>query len=198
VATGELLTVYLIARNHNFLAGVQAAFEWDPGWVYQFGLWDCHANQVSARIPLPPGGPLEGMLTTAFDVVTGPEAVVIGRMFMTAGQGSLRLIESGLPEGTHVVDGLGGTDAVREEGFGVIEVGGPGFAPCELPVPTFNSWICCVGDECVTVDFPDECTALGGRTLGQGSCSFWCTATPPCAPLPVEPATWGQIKQAYR
>jgi hypothetical protein len=200
VATpGERVTVYLLAYEHNLLAGLQTAFEWDPSWCLEIGLWDCQVDQVSVRTPRSPGGPQEGTLTTAFDVVTSPAATVIGRMIMRAGQGALSLVESNYPGGTHVTGADGVPDQLPGSRLGRIDADGQaGYAPCPEIRPTIRTWICCVDDQCVTVGYDGvECAVLGGTMWRHGACEIWCAATPPCV-VPVEPFSWGAVKHTYR
>jgi hypothetical protein len=126
--------VFLFVLNHSQLAGVQTAFQPDPGWSFLYGLWDCQPGQVSAVVPAPPFGATAGSITTAFNCVFGPSLVPIGRMVFMATSGCLAQVRSSYPFGTHVVDCTFTPDEARpgeEYRLGKICVGAGGYAACE-------------------------------------------------------------------
>ena len=62
----------------------------------------------------------------------------------------------------------------------------------ELALPTEQA--CCLSDNGCSMQFPGECTLLGGTPAGPGS-----TCTPnPCMPTKTESKTWGAVKTIYR
>ena len=53
---------------------------------------------------------------------------------------------------------------------------------------------CCMSDNSCSMQFPGECTLLGGSPAGSGT-----TCTPnPCEPTKTQPTTWGAVKTIYR
>jgi hypothetical protein len=62
----------------------------------------------------------------------------------------------------------------------------------ELALPTEEA--CCTPDGQCSLQFPGECTLLGGTPAGPGTT---CT-TGPCAPTEARPRTWGAVKAIYR
>jgi hypothetical protein len=62
----------------------------------------------------------------------------------------------------------------------------------EQVVPTEQA--CCTSDGLCTLQYPDECTLLGGLPLGAG---VDCTPDP-CGPVPARPSTWSEIKIRLR
>jgi hypothetical protein len=62
----------------------------------------------------------------------------------------------------------------------------------ELSLPTEQA--CCLPDGSCSVQFPGECTLLGGTPGGPGT-----TCTPdPCVPTKPHSETWGALKTLYR
>lgn len=62
----------------------------------------------------------------------------------------------------------------------------------EQVLPTLQA--CCTADGQCSMQFPGECTLLGGTPAGTGT-----TCTPdPCTPTPTTRATWGRLKATYR
>jgi hypothetical protein len=62
----------------------------------------------------------------------------------------------------------------------------------ELVVPTVQA--CCMSDNSCSMQFPGECTLVGGSPGGPGT-----TCTPnPCEPTVTHPKTWGAVKAIYR
>ncbi|HWN83400.1 MAG TPA: hypothetical protein VNM87_14985, partial [Candidatus Udaeobacter sp.] len=107
IAANTDVTIYLMVSNHNSLAGVQTAFEWDAGWVHVGSLFDCAPGQLNAVVPAAPGGPKAGSVVTAFNCVTSGQLLILGRMWMTSGaSGCLHQVESSYPFGNHAVDCL--------------------------------------------------------------------------------------------
>jgi OmpA-OmpF porin, OOP family len=54
---------------------------------------------------------------------------------------------------------------------------------------------CCMSDGTCSMQFPGECTQLGGSPAGIGTT---CTPTNPCGPTKAPSKTWGAIKTLYR
>jgi hypothetical protein len=132
--------VYLLVYDYTEIVGVQCAFDWDPSWVFTFGLWDCQSNQVNGFTPSAPGE-TNGTITTAFDALTGGAVEPVGRMnFAGATSGCLTIIDSSFPFGTHVVDATGQDTPIPEGLRGAIYVGPGGHDGCTpLPVEP-GSW----------------------------------------------------------
>jgi hypothetical protein len=132
-------SIFLLIWRYYSVAGVQTAFEVDPGWSFAFGLWDCQQGQLSAVTPSPPFGPTSGTITTAFNCITGPNLAPIGRMFFIAGStGCLRQIQSSYPFGIHVLDCQLGADQItwgQDDRLGAICVGPGGITGCDPVVP---------------------------------------------------------------
>jgi phospholipase C len=99
-------SIYLLARNHDGITGVQTAFDWGFSWVLLSSQWDCQTGQL-VDIEPSGAGATDGTIRTTFDCVTGPETVVIGRLSMLGASGCLSQVESSYPMGTHVL-GCGG------------------------------------------------------------------------------------------
>jgi len=60
VESGQQVAVFLFVANYTQLAVIQTAFEVDPSWTFQFGLWDCqHGFQdfPPCRLLVQPVGP---------------------------------------------------------------------------------------------------------------------------------------------
>jgi hypothetical protein len=133
--------VWLLAYNHQNLAGVQTAFEW-PGWAITFGPWDCQGGQLNAVTPGGSGGPTAGSITTAFNCVTDGLLAPIGRMFFQpAGNPTcIQQVESSFPFGNHVIDCSLATDIIllNGQGFqqrlGKVCVGAGGIDACRAVV----------------------------------------------------------------
>lgn len=62
----------------------------------------------------------------------------------------------------------------------------------ELATPTPEA--CCSADGQCSMEYPGECTLLGGTPLGPGST---CTGGP-CGPTPATRRSWGELKTLYR
>jgi hypothetical protein len=62
----------------------------------------------------------------------------------------------------------------------------------EVDLPTVQG--CCLPDGTCSLQFPGECTLLGGTPAGPGTS---CTPTP-CKPTRTRSRSWGQVKQVYR
>jgi hypothetical protein len=104
VAASSPITVYLLLMNYHDVNALETAFEWDAGWVFAGGAWDCQVGQLSGVEPHDPGGPNAGSIATAFNCVNGPALAVIGRLFFQSGpSGCLRQVESTYPDGTAVL-----------------------------------------------------------------------------------------------
>jgi len=133
-------TIYMLLRNYEDVAGVQAAFQ--TTWTMTFGLWDCQPNTVAGTTPAMPFGETAGTIACAFDPITGGTLAVIGRMhFIAGGTGCIEIIESSFPFGTHVVAQEGEAQEVYPGNRGIVCAGTGGFDACvgEVPVePT--SW----------------------------------------------------------
>ena len=62
----------------------------------------------------------------------------------------------------------------------------------EIALPTEQA--CCLSDGSCSMQFPGECTFLGGSPAGPGT-----TCTPdPCTPTNGRARSWGEIKTTYR
>lgn len=62
----------------------------------------------------------------------------------------------------------------------------------EVNVPTMQA--CCLPDGSCSMQFPGECTLVGGTPGGPGT-----TCTPsPCGATPTQRRSWGSLKQIYR
>jgi hypothetical protein len=62
----------------------------------------------------------------------------------------------------------------------------------EVNVPTIQA--CCLPDGTCSMQFPGECTLVGGSPAGEGT-----TCSPsPCAATAAHPRTWGAVKILYR
>jgi hypothetical protein len=62
----------------------------------------------------------------------------------------------------------------------------------EVVLPTLQA--CCTADGQCSMQFPGECTLVGGTPAGPGT-----TCTPdPCGPTPARRASWGRLKASYR
>ena len=125
-----LKSVYLIAQGYDDLSGVQTAFDWDA-WLLVSSSWNCQPGQIALATPIGPG-PVAGSLSTVFDVITGAGVAVLGHLTMIASSGTLRQIESNLPNGTHVVSGSGAVVHVPEASRGVVRVNAPGIDVCDF------------------------------------------------------------------
>ena len=62
----------------------------------------------------------------------------------------------------------------------------------ELNLPTEQA--CCLSDGSCSIQFPGECTLLGGTPAGTGTSCL----PNPCQPTKTRNATWGAVKQIYR
>jgi hypothetical protein len=62
----------------------------------------------------------------------------------------------------------------------------------EVVLPTLQA--CCTADGQCSMQFPGECTLVGGTPAGPGT-----TCTPdPCGPTPARRSSWGRLKASYR
>ncbi len=135
-------TVFLLVHNFSCIAGLQTAFETDPGWAFTFGLWDCQPGQLSAVSPAAPLGATAGSITTAFNFLYGPQLAVVGRMFFTASGGCLRQVQSSYPFATHVLDCQQGIDLIEtgeDQRLGRICIGQGGVDACQGGPPLDNA-----------------------------------------------------------
>ena len=136
---GQPAAVFVMIHNHVVVSGIQTAFEWSP-WNLVFSLWDCQPGQLDGG-PVNPGGPVAGTLSTAFSCVTGPELMVVGRMFFTGvDSGCIRQVQSAFPFGIHVLDCSYGVDQISdspadEQRLGRICVGSGGHDACDRVLP---------------------------------------------------------------
>jgi hypothetical protein len=137
------VTVFLLAWNYFQIAGIQTAFDWDASWSLNFGLWDCQAGQLSAVVPMNPGGPTAGALATVFNCINGPALAVIGRMSMQTGPvGCISQVNSSYPGGILVLDCQGQTDTIpghQGHRLGSICVQTQGVDACQVQVPVEES-----------------------------------------------------------
>ncbi len=123
-------TVWMLTRNYTDLAGVQTAFDFG-GNALQFGLWDCQGDQLSAVMPMNPGGPTAGSIATAFNPIVGGATAVIGKMIFSTSGGAITQVESTFPNGCHVVDSGGVPTQVEDRNRGSVGVGSDGDDACE-------------------------------------------------------------------
>lgn len=65
---------------------------------------------------------------------------------------------------------------------------------CDVSLALPVEQACCNSDGSCSMQFPGECTLLGGTPLGPGTN---CTSGP-CGPTPVRRSTWGKVKAIYR
>jgi hypothetical protein len=222
----SLPIIYLLASNYEDLAGVQTAFEWPESWVFLLGAWDCLPGQLTAAAPVA-SGPELGTLTTAFDVLTGDGAAVLGyMMFIAIEPGCLTQVDSSQPHGTHFVSGSGEIDPPElYSQSGVVCAGYAGEERC-YPGPTARG-VCCRDDgscdglwwRCDEDGYPlmqlpcVYCEWHGACCYSDGSCeysdNFDCSYAggelfigQTCDEVdcfnPVEASTWGQIKALHR
>jgi hypothetical protein len=129
VRPGVTVTVHLIARHYWDLIAIQTAFDWDD-WTLLGSQWDCQSVQVTTYVPSGPG-PDAGTLTTAFDAITGGASTPIGRLFMIAGSGAFRQVDSIYPEGTHVVGSGFEIHPIAPGDRGLLRVAAPGIDVCD-------------------------------------------------------------------
>jgi PKD repeat protein len=130
-------SIHLIAANFNALAAVQTAFEWDSGWTLLGSFFACVPGQVTAVVPVPPGGATAGTVATTFNCVTGGSMLVIGRLLMISGAtGCLNQVQSSYPGGIHVVDCNFGSNSITSAALlGRICVGSGGYDACVPVIP---------------------------------------------------------------
>jgi hypothetical protein len=62
----------------------------------------------------------------------------------------------------------------------------------ELQLPTVQA--CCTSDGLCSMQFPGECTLMGGYPAGPGTTC----ATNPCGVTPARRASWGRLRTTYR
>jgi hypothetical protein len=129
--------IYVFLNGFDGVRAMQCAFETDD-WTLVAGIWDCTSNPAVGHQPVNPLGPGPGTLAIAFDVVMGPQFLVIGRMlFVPPTSGCLTVVESIYGSGGCVVlapDGSTLTD-VPAENRGVVCAGQGGYDACDPPVP---------------------------------------------------------------
>jgi hypothetical protein len=132
--TSSFPNVFLLARNHQNLRGVQTAIDW-TGFVLVGQNWACQSNQLAATLPnaASSGGPLDGTVATVFDNIVGPDTAVIGFMTFQPGvPGScIRQVESVFDSGTHVLSDTLGVTAVTVANRGQVCAGPGGLSTCE-------------------------------------------------------------------
>jgi hypothetical protein len=132
--------VFYYLNNTQCVGAMQTAFQWDTGWVIdpnESGVTfsGCQGNQLTIASPQnPSGGPTDGTLTTAFDLLTAP-FMLIGRMdFLSGPSGCLFQVQSILPFGCHVVDCNNEADlhdpSLLPDAFGRICVSAGGHNAC--------------------------------------------------------------------
>ncbi len=103
VLPGFLTVIYIWTRNTGPIAGIQTAFDWDPGtWTLAYSEWDCQQGQLTTHVPSGPG-PVDGTISTVFDCATyGASSWIIGKLYMIPSSGCLRQVQSALAFGTCV------------------------------------------------------------------------------------------------
>jgi hypothetical protein len=67
--------VFFYLNNTTCVGAVQTAFQWDTGWTIdpngELNNWlNCQTNQLNLTTPHGAGGPTDGTITTAFDLIT--------------------------------------------------------------------------------------------------------------------------------
>ena len=145
VQSGQPVAVFLFVANYSQLAGIQTAFEVDPSWTYSFGLWDCLSGEIADISPLPPFGPTNGSLVSAFNCVSSGELVSLGRMFFVSGTGCVGQIESSFPFGIcaldcqQQVDRIFPDEAGQRARLGRICVGPGGHDACDRVTPVADA-----------------------------------------------------------
>jgi hypothetical protein len=101
--------VFFYLNNTTCVGAVQTAFQWDTGWTIdpngELNNWlNCQTNQLNLTTPHGAGGPTDGTITTAFDLIT-TTFLLIGRMdFLSGPSGCLFQVQSFFQFGNHVVD----------------------------------------------------------------------------------------------
>jgi hypothetical protein len=133
---GTLYAIYVLARHHQHLCGIQWALEWPTDWTYLFAVWACQSGQLGGWPPMPQGpGPLAGSVATAFNCIDGPATAIIGFIVMRAGTGCLEVIESAYPDGTHALGPRMEVDPIGLGRRGRVCVGPGGLNTCDPVVP---------------------------------------------------------------
>ena len=127
--------IFVMVRNFDQVRVVQCAFDWPVEWMYIGGTWDCQQHPIFLAPTAP--GPFTGTLVVAFDCVSSGAMITIGRMLFgsTPGGGCLSIIESGYPDGTHVLDCSLVVTRVPQENRGRVCVGAGGYDAC-VPAST--------------------------------------------------------------
>ncbi len=134
VKPGTMHGVYVLARNHQQLCGVQWALDWPPEWQFLFAIWGCQEGQLYAWPPMPQGpGPWNGSVASAFNCVSGPATAVIGFIVMVPSSGCLAIIESAFPGGTHALSPTWEPDPIDASRRGRVCVGPGGLNTCLPP-----------------------------------------------------------------
>jgi hypothetical protein len=132
-------SIVMLVANYDRCQGVQCAFEWDPSWVFTFGLWDCQPNQLSAVTPTA-SGETAGTISTAFDEITLGAVAPVGRLGFGASpaSGCISIIDSSFPDATHVVGNFGEgivPQPVIEDNRGRVCVGGVAAGAYDACIP---------------------------------------------------------------
>ncbi len=124
--------VAVALRHHDSVSFLQVAFQIDPSWNWQFGLWDCQSNISHYHGASPRWGTGEGAtLWLSFDAITGGSIAPIGRHhFSSAGSGCFEMVDSSVPGGTHVKTPSGVSTVIPPENRGRVCVGAGGHNAC--------------------------------------------------------------------
>jgi len=133
---GQYHAIYLILRNYDSIGGFQCIFDWDSGWNFSYGLWNCFPGFYTCEQT--PNGPgvLHGFLACGIDCVQGG-SLIAGRLEMVPTSGCLSIIDSPFPQfQTAVFDCQGaGSTRVSDSNRGRICVGPGGYDACNSVVP---------------------------------------------------------------
>jgi len=133
--TEQWSSVYVHVRNYVSVAAIQWAFDWPPTLAVGGGMWLCPPGSIGIPEQPPYGpGPLAGSCASIFDCVTGGASMLIGWVGVRGGSGCLDIIESGYPDGTHIVTCSGEIVPVTPPNRGRVCVGEGGVNTCESVV----------------------------------------------------------------
>ena len=121
--------IYVLIRNYDSISGFACAFDWDPGWIFGYGIWDCQGG-FACDAPVPSGpGPILGALGCGF-ACNESGYLVVGRMIMLPQSGCMRVIESA-GNGAAVYGCDDAVFPVNEGNRGAVCVGAGGYDACD-------------------------------------------------------------------
>lgn len=128
---GQVHAIYMILRNYDSISAFHCAFDWDSGWHFQYGLWNCFPGFYSCEVT--PNGPGQ-VLECGIDCVQGG-SIIAGRLAMIPTSGCLSIIDSQFP--TEVFDCQGTYEGTRvaDANRGRVCVGPGGYDACNSVVP---------------------------------------------------------------